>query len=55
MIEKRLASPEYKRDLRLPAGLAAVATEIKNDDWALACRQIDVFMAQLIDTAVTPG
>ncbi|WP_203624086.1 MULTISPECIES: guanylate kinase [unclassified Lacticaseibacillus] len=55
MVAKRLASPEYKRDLQLPAGLTDVATVIKNDDWQQACRQIDAFMQQLTQAAVAKG
>ncbi|MFD1392668.1 guanylate kinase [Lacticaseibacillus jixianensis] len=47
MVQQRLASAEYKRDLQLPAALKPVATVIKNDDWPAACKQIDAFMAAL--------
>ncbi|WP_125710192.1 guanylate kinase [Lacticaseibacillus porcinae] len=47
MVAARLASPEYQRDLVLPAELKASATVIANDDWTQAQQQIDQFMKQL--------
>lgn len=41
MIKQRLASTEYRRDLKLPQALLDVAHVIVNDDWAEAKRQID--------------
>lgn len=47
MVQKRLASPEYRRDLALPKALTPLATVIHNDDWTQAQHQIDAFMARL--------
>lgn len=47
MVAKRLASPEYLRDLALPDALAANATVIANDDWTHAIGAIDAFMKRL--------
>ncbi|WP_125703815.1 AAA family ATPase [Lacticaseibacillus daqingensis] len=52
MVEARLQSPEYKRDLQLPPALAPYAHVIVNDDWAAAQAQIDAFMKQLAVAAV---
>ena len=50
MVAARLASPEYQRDLVLPAALQASATVIANDDWPQAQQAIDQFMKQLAKT-----
>ncbi|MFD1430171.1 guanylate kinase [Lacticaseibacillus mingshuiensis] len=44
MVEKRLASPEYTRDLTLPAELSDLSTVIVNDDWETAKRHIDAYI-----------
>ena len=47
MVDARLKSPEYQRDLVLPAELTASATVIANDNWPHAQAAIDQFMKQL--------
>ncbi|WP_390406148.1 AAA family ATPase [Lacticaseibacillus jixiensis] len=47
MVQQRLASPEYQRDLLLPDELKATATVIANDDWTVAKHNIDRFMKDL--------
>lgn len=47
-VAKRLASPEYQRDLKLPQALCASATVIANDDWPLARQAVDRFMKTLV-------
>jgi len=47
MVTKRLASPEYGRDLVLPIGLRGIAKTVVNDDWRLAKRQVDAFVKGL--------
>ncbi|KLI76822.1 MULTISPECIES: guanylate kinase [Lacticaseibacillus] len=47
MVAARLKSPEYKRDLTLPAELKPFATVIKNDSWDEAREQVDRFMKDL--------
>lgn len=44
MVTHRLASPEYRRDLTLPAELRDFATVVANDDWATARLAIDEFV-----------
>lgn len=48
MVTKRLASPEYGRDLVLPIGLRGIAKTVVNDDWRLAKRQVDAFVKGLL-------
>ncbi|WDF83160.1 guanylate kinase [Lacticaseibacillus pabuli] len=48
MVTKRLASPEYGRDLVLPIGLRGVAKTVVNDDWQLAKQKIDQFVKGLL-------
>ncbi|KRM72193.1 AAA family ATPase [Lacticaseibacillus brantae] len=47
MVEARLQSPEYTRDLSLPDELKPFATVINNDSWPAAQVQIDAFMKHL--------
>ncbi len=51
MVEARLASPEYKRDLQLPTALRPYAHVIVNDDWTAAAKQIDAFLKSLALTS----
>jgi len=51
MVAARLASPEFTRDLTLPAELKSFAYEITNDSWAEAQVQIDQFMKHLALTS----
>lgn len=47
MVDARLASPEYKRDLQLPAALRPYAQVIQNDDWPQAQVAIDQYLKHL--------
>lgn len=46
-ITKRLTSPEFKRDLQLPASLQKYAHRLVNDDWAETKRQVAAIVAFL--------
>ncbi|KRN28181.1 Gmk, Guanylate kinase [Lactobacillus selangorensis] len=46
MVAERLASPEYRRDLALPAPLKPYAHVIVNDDRTTARQQIDAIVVQ---------
>lgn len=46
-IVKRLASPEFKRDLHLPSDLAGKAITIINDDWEHTKQQLDRLITHL--------
>lgn len=45
-VEARLHSPEYRRDLKLPAELVPVAHIIHNDTWVEAKQEIDRLLKQ---------
>ena len=47
MVEKRLASEEYQRDLQLPTALRGKAHVILNDQWEDARKQIDEIVQNL--------
>lgn len=47
MIEARIKSEEYQRDLALPAELAGVAKVIENDNWDTTKAILDQFMTTL--------
>lgn len=49
---KRMQSPEYARDLKLPEGLTPVATVVANDDWQEAQAAIDAWVGQNWPTLV---
>lgn len=42
-IQKRIDSPEYRRDMQLPEELQGRATVINNDDWEHTKQKIDQF------------
>lgn len=50
MVTRRLASPEYVRDLTLPVELRGHAQIIVNDDWVLAQNKVDGFVEQQFST-----
>jgi guanylate kinase len=43
VIAKRIDSPEYKRDMQLPADLKGHATVIDNNDWEVTKQKLDQF------------
>ncbi|MCZ3393641.1 guanylate kinase, partial [Enterococcus faecium] len=43
VIQKRIDSPEYQRDMQLPEELQGRATVINNDDWEHTKQKIDQF------------
>ncbi|MBT9671983.1 guanylate kinase [Secundilactobacillus kimchicus] len=47
MIEARIQSDEYRRDLQLPTELDGAATVIQNDDWEQTKGRLDSLMADL--------
>ncbi|QMU08107.1 guanylate kinase [Levilactobacillus suantsaii] len=47
MVKKRLASPEYHRDLTMPLALRGRAIELNNDHWQQTQLKLDDLMAQL--------
>lgn len=47
MVNHRIRSKEYKRDLELPVALTGRATVIQNDDWLKTQRALDVFVSAL--------
>ncbi|GKT02710.1 AAA family ATPase [Furfurilactobacillus sp. WILCCON 0119] len=48
MLQERLDSPEYRRDLTLPAALADVAHVIVNDDLESTKQKIDALVSTII-------
>lgn len=46
MIQQRLSSREYKRDLQLPAALSGKAQIVVNDKWSQTQQQVDQIIRQ---------
>lgn len=53
MVEARIQSEEYHRDLELPAELNETAKVIQNDDWEQTKRILNDFMVDVTRTAET--
>ncbi len=49
-VDARLASPEFRRDLKLPDQLKPFAHVIVNDDWAETKQKLDALVASLRDS-----
>ncbi|MCH5462302.1 guanylate kinase [Lactobacillus sp. LC28-10] len=52
MIQSRIKSKEYSRDLTLPADLKGVATVIQNDHWGNTQEKLDTIVTQLRASAL---
>lgn len=47
MLKQRFASPEYRRDLKMPLALVGRALQLNNDHWAQTQIQLDQLMTRL--------
>lgn len=47
MMAQRLASPEYRRDLKMPLALKGRAVQLNNDHWQQTQLKLDALMTTL--------
>ena len=54
IVQQRIASPEFMRDVTLPEALRGIAYQLENDDWAKTKARLDLIVTDVMNGRSLP-